>query len=150
MQTVETLQLVCPSCGGLNRLPAQRLADHPVCGKCRQALLPGQPVPATDLTLPRWIAHSSLPVIVDFWADWCAPCQQFAPTFAQSAAEMVTEVCFVKLDTEANPNTAASHHIRSIPTLALFYQGRELARLAGALPKGPFQSWLRQQLRPLG
>lgn len=85
-------------------------------------------------------------MVVDFWAPWCGPCLQFAPTFSQVAAEMATRVRFVKLDTEANQQAAGQFQIRSIPTLMLFHQGKEIARLSGALPKGQFVQWLNAQL----
>ncbi|WP_323844484.1 thioredoxin TrxC [Microbulbifer magnicolonia] len=149
MANTPTLQLVCPDCGTINRVPASRLRDRPLCGKCRSALIGGRPIEATDHSFRRLIDKSSLPAVVDFWATWCGPCQQFAPVFSQVAAEMATEAIFIKLDTEANQNTAASFQIRSIPTLMLFHGGREVARLSGALPKLQFQQWLQQQLATL-
>lgn len=108
-----------------------------------------EPVSAGDRNFSRFINKTGLPVAVDFWAPWCGPCQQFAPVFSEVAAEMATRAVFVKLDTQANPATAASYQIRSIPTLALFYRGREVTRLSGALPKAAFEQWLQQQLSGL-
>lgn len=149
MTDTAPLQIVCPACNAINRVPGQRLADRPVCGKCRSPLLSGQPVSATDQNFSRFIEKSDLPVVVDFWATWCGPCQQFAPVFSQVAGEMATSAVFVKVDTQANQQAAASYQIRSIPTLMIFHRGRELARLSGALPKPQFQQWLHQQLASL-
>lgn len=140
------IQIPCPSCGALNRAPAQRLGDRPKCGKCRSPLISGQPIVGSDQNFRRFVDKSDLPVVVDFWATWCGPCQQFAPVFTQVAAEMATQALFVKLDTEANQQTAAGFQIRSIPTLMVFHRGREVARLSGALPKPQFVQWLNQQL----
>lgn len=149
MSTSPSLQLICPHCAAINRVPESRLTDAPVCGKCKAPLLDGKVVNASDANFNRYIQQSGLPVLVDFWAPWCGPCRSFAPVYSELAAEMPTHVSFLKLDTEANQNTAAQRQIRSIPTLILFHGGREIARLSGALPKGQFKDWLNQQLATL-
>jgi thioredoxin 2 len=140
------LQIVCPACAAVNRVPAARLGDRPVCGKCRKPLAGGEPVTGSDANFGRFIERSDLPVVVDFWAPWCGPCVQFAPVFSAAAGDMATRAVFLKLDTESNPQTAARFQIRSIPTLMVFHRGRELGRLAGALPPQQFRQWLDQQL----
>ena len=140
------VQIVCPSCHVINRVPRLKLNDHPLCGKCKNGLLSSHPIIANDQNFSRFIEKNDLPVVVDFWASWCGPCQQFAPVFSQISDEMATQACFVKLDTENNQITASRYQIRSIPTLMIFHHGKEIARLSGALPKAQFKQWLQQNL----
>ena len=116
------------------------------CGKCHEPLISGHPVNVTDQNFSRFLEKNDLPLIVDFWANWCGPCKNFAPVFSQVASEMSTQITFAKLDTESQQYTASRYQIRSIPTLMLFHHGREIARLSGALPKPQFTQWLKQQL----
>ncbi|WP_226702974.1 thioredoxin TrxC [Microbulbifer elongatus] len=120
--------------------------DRPLCGKCRAPLITGHPINASDANFRRFIDKSDLPVVVDFWATWCGPCQQFAPVYSQVADEMATQAVFLKLDTEANQQTAATFQIRSIPTLMVFHHGAEITRLSGALPRPQLLQWLGQHL----
>ena len=146
MNNTTIIQVVCPTCLTLNRVPENKLGDAPKCGKCKNALISGQPVLANDQNFSRLFGKNDLPVVVDFWAPWCGPCKGFAPTFSSVASEMASRAIFVKLDTEENPQTAAQFQIRSIPTLMIFHQGKEVARLSGALPKPQFVQWLQQNM----
>lgn len=142
----ENLHVTCPHCAAVNRIPAVRLNDAPNCGQCGQALFLGSPLVLTAGNFDRHIGRNDLPVIVDFWAPWCGPCRMMAPTFAQAASEMEPFARFAKLDTEAEQQLAARFNIRSIPTLAIFKNGREIARQSGALDLGSLQRWLQPHL----
>lgn len=138
------MELVCPDCGAVNRVPPERLQQQPKCGKCGAEVLPAHPVELTATNFDKFIARNELPVLVDFWAPWCGPCKQFAPTYSQMAAQYVGRIRFAKVNTEAEQVLAGRHAIRSIPTLALFKQGREADRVAGALSPQQLQAWLAQ------
>ena len=128
--------VACPQCRTVNRVPADRLAEDPVCGKCGAALLAGTPVELTDATFDAVVGRSGLPVLVDFRAPWCGPCRQMAPAFAQAASQLKGRAILAKVDTDANPQLAARFAIRSIPTLVRLDGGRESGRRSGALPVG--------------
>lgn len=136
--------IACPACGASNRVPTERLAQQPKCGKCGQALFAGHPVEINDANFAAIVAGTDLPVVVDCWASWCGPCQRFAPIFNEAAEKLEPGFRLAKLDTDANQETAARLGIRSIPTLVVFKGGKETARISGAMPLGPFLEWVQQ------
>lgn len=132
--TVAASHVACVHCGATNRVPAARLADDPSCGRCGQALLAGAPADLDEAGFERVVAHTELPVLVDFWAPWCGPCRMMAPAFAQAAAQLKGRALLVKVNSDEHPQLAARFGIRGIPTLVRLQGGRETARQSGALP----------------
>ena len=120
---MNSTHVACPHCAATNRVPTERLADDPVCGRCGAALLAGQPVELSDATFDKVVSASDLPVVVDFWAPWCGPCRQMAPQFEQAAGTLKGQALFVKLNSDANPKTSARFGVRSIPTLVKLQRG---------------------------
>jgi len=143
----DSLHVVCPHCDAVNRLPAAKLSQQPTCGKCQKALFSGQPVDLASARFMKHIGRSDIPVLVDFWAPWCGPCRTMAPYFAQAAQQLEPEFRLVKLNTEDAQDLAARYAIRSIPTLALFRNGRELARQPGAMDAHSIVAWARDKAR---
>ena len=139
------MELACPQCLALNRVPDERLADAPKCGQCSAPLLPDKPTDLTAANFDRFIARAGLPVLVDFWADWCGPCKMMGPIFQQVAAEMNTRARFAKVDTEAHSQVSMRHHIKGIPSLILFKNGAEVARTSGAMEAQALKRWLASQ-----
>jgi len=139
----DSLHIVCPHCETVNRIPATRLDATPRCGQCHQALFTGDVLELTHANFARYIERNDVPVVVDFWAPWCGPCRVMAPQFAEVVAELEPRARLAKVNTDAEPSLANQFNIRSIPTLALFKSGREVARQSGAMGKADLIRWVR-------
>lgn len=142
---VFTTKVTCPKCNAANKLPSERLGDKPKCGKCKTPLFSGKPLTLSSANVAAVLNNNELPVLVDCWAPWCGPCKSFAPVFEQAAKSLEPKLRLAKLNTEAEQKMAARWKIRSIPTLILFKQGKEMARMSGALSLPQLKQWLAQQ-----
>lgn len=145
-QNEASVQIACPHCAALNRLPAARLGESPNCGRCKRVLFEAAPLALTARNFEAHAQRSDLPLLIDAWASWCQPCLQMAPHFEAAAAQLEPHVRLGKLDTEAEPGIAGRFGIRSIPTLILMQDGREVARHSGAIPVQQIVAWTRQHL----
>jgi thioredoxin 2 len=139
----EFSHLVCPHCQAINRVPTSRLDQHPSCGQCHHPLFTGHPVELTQASFGRHIDRSDIAMLVDFWAPWCGPCKMMAPAFAQAASMLEPRVRLAKVNTESEQALGAKYNIRSIPTLALFRRGREIARQSGAMGTQDIVRWVQ-------
>jgi len=140
----QDVHIVCPICAGINRIPADRPAAEARCGRCHSPLFSGHPASADAVQFEKQITRSDVPVVVDFWADWCGPCHAMAPIYEQVAQELEPRFRFLKLDTEAEPGIAARYNIRGIPTLMVFKGGKVLGQRAGVQDRNSLKGWLAQ------
>ncbi|MEZ5756607.1 MAG: thioredoxin TrxC [Emcibacteraceae bacterium] len=138
--------IVCQACDAINRIASGRMGDNPICGKCGKALFSGHPVTLTARNFSKHVSRSDIPVVVDFWAPWCAPCKLMAPEFEKAAGVLEPNVRLAKLNTESEQSIGAQYGIRSIPTMVVFKSGKEIARQAGAMGMSDIVRWIKAQI----
>ena len=146
-EAAETLVVACPTDASLNRVPRAKLDRNPKCGRCHNRLFQGK---AVELTAANFDAHalkSDLPIVIDFWAEWCGPCRMMTPNFEKAVPLLEPRVRLGKLDTEAEPAIAQRYGIRGIPSMIMIKKGREVARTSGAMPTSAIVDWVEQALR---
>ena len=142
----DLIHVVCPSCDAVNRIPAGKLAAGPACGNCGKGLFSKHPVTLNSANFQKHINRSEIPIVIDFWDPWCGPCKMMAPAFEQASAALEPYVRMAKLNTEEEQVIGANLNIRSIPTMVIFKNGREVARQAGAMNASDIESWVRNHM----
>lgn len=141
-----SLHIVCPHCDTINRVPQAKLADGGRCGQCHQQLFDGHPAALDTARFERHLAKSEVPLLIDFWAQWCGPCRMMAPEFERAAGMLEPAVRLVKVNVDEEPALAQRYRVQSIPTLLLAFQGREVARAAGARSAAQLVQWTQAEL----
>jgi thioredoxin 2 len=140
------LHAVCASCNAVNRIPVQRDGKEINCGKCHQPLFGLAPPSVNQAAFNAQISRSDVPVVVDFWAPWCGPCKAMAPAFTQVCARLDSRARFIKVNTDEEQALGAQYGIRSIPTLAIFQSGKEIARTSGAQSSASLEQWIKRAI----
>ena len=133
--------IVCTHCQATNRVPPDRAAEDPVCGKCAMPLLDGRPVELSDATFDRVVSRTEIPLVVDFWAAWCGPCRMMEPHFVQAAERLKGRVLLARVNSDENPQTSGRYSIRSLPTLVMLRLGTELKRQPGSIGAAQIVAW---------
>ena len=142
----EMLVVACPTDASLNRVPRAKLDKNPKCGRCHNPLFQGKAVGLNAANFDSHALKSDLPIVIDFWAEWCGPCRMMTPNFEMAVPRLEPRVRLGKLDTEAEPAIARRYGIRGIPSLVMIKKGREVARTSGAMPTSAIVAWVEQAL----
>jgi thioredoxin 2 len=146
MTAANAAQIVCPHCGTLNRVPAERAANTARCGSCHAALFDAHPIEVDEAALQRHIRSNSIPVLLDVWAPWCGPCRTMAPAFERAAATLEPRVRLLKLNADTAQATCAQLGVRGIPAMFLFNGGNVIAQNSGTMNADAIVRWARDHL----
>ncbi len=142
----EYVHIVCPHCSTINRVLSNKLDSSPKCGRCKDMLFNARPIKLTSFNFQKHIDNNHIPVVVDFWADWCGPCKIMAPVVEQAAAKLEPHVRMAKVNTETEQGLSVKFNIRSIPTIIIFREGREVARQSGAMDLASLLMWVKSSV----
>lgn len=142
------MHIVCSRCLAINRIPEDKSHTQAKCGKCQQDAYSSSPIELTDTSFYRYIEKNDLPVVVDFWASWCGPCQAMAPVFT-NIAKQSEGLLFAKVNTEQAQQVSSEAAIRSIPTVIFFHHGKEIDRISGGLSESQLKNWILLCLKKL-
>ena len=140
----EAINIVCPHCHGVNKIPKKDSYKKISCGKCKESILDTEPINVNEENFDRHLVNNDIPVVVDFWAQWCGPCKMMAPTFQSVAQKYPAKVRFIKLNTEEYQEVAERYRISGIPTMIMFKNGVAIDRVSGALPANQMQEWINK------
>ena len=143
---MESLHIVCPQCQGVNRVGVDRLHDNPLCGKCGAKMFAGRAVDVDFSAFKAHIKRNHIPVLIDFWAPWCGPCKVMGPAFTEAAKTLEPFVRLVKVNTKAETSLGHNWYVRSIPTMVLVKEGREIGRQSGAMTSDAIIAWVRSKI----
>lgn len=138
----QSQHIVCPHCDAINRIPAARLLDKPKCGKCQKLLFVAKPLELTNHNFQKHLERNDIPLVIDFWAPWCGPCKMMAPAFEQASSSLEPNFRLAKVNTESEQRIASQYRIQSIPTVALFKNGKEISRQAGVMGAADIVRWV--------
>jgi len=142
----ESVHIVCPHCNGTNRIPSDPIPEEAKCGRCKKSLLDTKPIELSSDNFSQHFEKNDIPLLIDFWAPWCGPCKTMGPNFEQASRNFKAKVRFAKVNTEDQQSLGGHFNIRSIPTLILFKNAKEIDRVSGVLDANALIQWINSKI----